>query len=330
MKFIVASDIHVHKYRAFNQDNRRLKNSMRLLDELWELAHKHNAALLIAGDLFNNMQLMHTEVIVAVTESFRKNAVKYPKVTCLLISGNHDYATKNFYGRPAVSGVLTLVGLADNIMLIDNSRLRMDGVSVFGLPYYEYREDLDNALDDLASVPKCDTNIDILLMHQTIGFGHDLVPDDIDPEDPRFEAFDMVFNGHIHTYSKINPKFYNVGSPIHRDAGDIGKAKGVLLYDSTTGKVNKIILKGYPEYRKVSESDEIPEIWKDDYVIVVPNPIEVTPEEEEIRENFSPVKKSREELLTSYIDIKFRDTDPEFGKKVFEYMPKLLSHEVEV
>ncbi len=329
MKFIVASDLHIHKYKSFNQNNRRLDNLIRLVHKLWDMANMRGATLLIAGDIFNNMQLIQTEVVVATLNAFRENANMYPDVDCIIISGNHDFAQKNFFDKPAVSGVQALDGLANNISIIDNGEWDMHNTHVFGLPYYEYKEDLVKALTELSNKANFTKGKKILLMHQSIGFGNDLVPDDIDPEDNLFAYFDMVFNGHIHTGSKINDGFYNVGSPIHRDANDIGKVKGVIFYDTDKG-VERIELPGYPQYRYLPAGQTCPDEWLGDYVLDLPVEIEVAPEEQEIREGFDHTRNSRGNLINNYINIKMVSEEPEFAKRIISYGAKLLSHAIEV
>ena len=165
----------------------------------------------------------------------------------------------------------------------------------------------------------------ILIMHQTVGFP--MVPDDIDPRHPLFDSFDMVFNGHIHQYSKVNARFINVGTPIHRDAGDIGQEKGYLIYDIETGKYERVITEGYPVFRKVEEGgDPIPEEWKDDYIMWVPKAIEVTPEGKEIQENFNHNKVPRTTLLNNYLDMKVTEESELNKGDVFNYGNKLMEY----
>lgn len=325
MKFIIASDLHFHKYRAFNQNNRRLHKLVQVVDELFVTANEHGANILIPGDLLNNMQTVHVEAMEAVTDIFTRMTSKYPDIFVFIISGNHDYATKNLYDRPAVSAISTIARLSDKILHIDNTYWNCGDSCIYGLPYYEYREDLDKALDDLVEQASERDGKSILLMHQTIGFGHDLVPDDIDPDDPRLKKFDMVFNGHIHKHQKIRDGFYNVGSPIHRDAGDVGQDKGFLLYDTDMTEVDRIILDDYPKFRKLPAGEDIPEGWERDYIIEIPADIEVSVEEEQVQKMFDHNKVTREELLENYLSLK----KPPEGldmKKVTAYGHKLLSY----
>ena len=323
---IVCSDIHAHKYRAFNQDNRRLNNIISLIEDLYDAADGDDGYVLFCGDLFNNMQLIHTEVIDRVTEVFQKCTKKHPKVKWIMISGNHDYATKNFIEKPAISAVNALARVSDNVLVIDNGRYSGDDFVVHGVSYYDNPEHFKLALADVskAAAKGQSGKSHYLLMHQTVGFA-DLVPDDIDPRDPLFDPFDLVFNGHIHAHSVVNAKFINVGSPLHRDAGDIGKEKGVLLLDAKSGKFVRIVL-DYPVYRKLDEGEEIPEEWKDDYIVWMPKQIEVTIEEQEIAEKFDHNRVSRDELLSNYIKLKLDPENPKQAKRIISYGKKLLSH----
>ena len=330
-KFLIVSDIHVHKYKAFNQDNRRLTNLIRLLKDIWICANEQNAVILFCGDMFNNMQLIQTEVVDAVTKLFEDMSKEYPNVTWLMISGNHDYATKNFYERPAVSALSSLARVSANVLILDNRSWSGSDCMVYGVPYYEYEEGLVKAMEDVSRAAEMDGHkYKILLMHQILGFGHELVPDDIDPADILFEPFDMVFNGHIHTHSELGPNFYNVGSPVHRDAGDIGQSKGFLLLTVPDNKVERILTEGYPEFRQLPAGQPLPIEWEGDYIIDVPEEIQVAPEEQEIREQFNHTKKSRAELLNNFTTIKLANKPKKFQKAVATYGAKLLHDEVEV
>lgn len=316
MKVIIASDIHAHKYRSFNQDGRRLGNIINLIEELFGLADEHKADIWIPGDLFNTMQTIQTEAMVAVTHTFKKMGEQYPGVMVIIISGNHDYATRNTIETPAISAIQTLAMVSDNVVCIDNRSIGGGGDLVHGVPYYDNPEEFKVAL---GKVEIEEGAANYLLMHQQVGFDQDFAPDDIDPDDPLLEKFAMVFNGHIHTHSQLSPKFVNVGTPLHRDAGDIGKDKGVLLFDTETDTFEQIIL-NYPQYRRLDEGEEVPEGWEDDYIEWVPKQIEVELEEQEIQENFDHAKCSREEILDNYLQLK--DSSP----AIVKYGKELLSH----
>lgn len=323
MKVIIAGDIHAHKYRSFNQDGQRLGNIIQLIEELFELAHKYSADIWLSGDLFNTMQLIQTETVVAVTSVFNRMGKKYPTVKVITISGNHDYATRNSIEKPAVSAIDALAELSDNVVLIDNKSYTGDGFVVHGVPYYDDPKDLRTALG-MVLHPARDKHF--LLMHQSVGSGIDMVPDDIDPKDLLFTPFDMIFNGHIHGHSNVTKNFINVGSPLHRDAGDIGKDKGVLLFDTTTLEVERILL-NYPQYRKLDEGAEVPEEWKDDYIVWVPKQIEIAVEEEEIREKFDHANVTKEGMIENYIKIKLTGEPGKLnGKRIYEYGKTLLDY----
>lgn len=307
MKVVITGDVHAHNYRNFDQDGRRLGNTIRLLEELWDKAAELNGILAIVGDIFNNMQTVSTQAMVSLTELFTRKSAEHKDTLVLLISGNHDMATKNLPNNPAISSVHALADLADNINCIDlGDYLDPSGFVIAGVPYYPNPDDFSAMLSHVTNNLPRDAEKRYLLMHQTVGF-MDLVPDDIDPEDPLFDSYDAVFNGHIHKGSQVTQKFYNVGSPIHRDAGDIGQDKSYLILDTDTNEVERVYTTGYPVFRQIEEGEEIPEDWADDYVKIIPKQIEVSVDEEEIREQFDHNRVSREELLNNFVSMKLDD-----------------------
>ena len=321
MKAVILSDPHFHSYRAFNQDGRRLKNIARVVEEAWDKAAELNGMLWIPGDIFNNHQVISTQAAVIVIELFKRKAKQHPNVTVLFISGNHDYATKNMYDKPAVSAVHALVELSNNVVCLDNGVYNGGDFDVYGVPYYPDPADLHKAI---GSIILGDFGTKILLIHQTVGIGISLVPDDIAANDPLFDGFDAVFNGHVHTYSKVNAKFYNVGTPIHRDAGDIGKDKGYLIFDTESGEVERVITTGYPVFRKVPDNQSVPPEWDEDYILFVPAQIEVTLEEKEIRDRFDHNRLSRAELLKNYLAGKdSNDQHYKYGNELLAHADKL-------
>lgn len=341
MKIVIISDPHAHKYRAFNQNGKRLSNVVDAIEEAWDLAAKqavgmdsripkdvYPGLLLIPGDIFNNHQTVSTDVMVELVKLFTRKSAQYENVDVVMISGNHDQSTKNLYNAPAISAVHALAELADNIYCVDNGYYSGDDFHIFGVPYYPEEEDLRKAILDVNGTAKA-IQIDggnkvYLTMHQTVGFDQDLAPDDIDPKDPLLTPFDMVFNGHIHTHSIVSERFINVGTPLHRDAGDIGKDKGILIFDTATDTFERIIL-DFPQYRRVVEGDPIPEEWENDYIQIEPKQIEVKVEEREIKENFNQHTKSKTDLVSNYVANRVDDKD-EKAKKIRKYGEKLLSY----
>ena len=262
-KIAIYSDIQIHNYKSFGSGTSRLDNCLRCLEEIYERSHAMGIELILfAGDMHDTFGVITVQTLNKTVEAWLRIAKKYPKIVTLAISGNHDMASKNLLGSPCVS-VLDYISnlIPSNFRIIDNACIHWDNVTVAGVPYYEYKEHFATMLADASSnaqLVREQLNRDniILLTHQTPkGIGNDMIPADTNPADPEYKAFDFVFNGHIHKHQQITTNYWNVGSPLHRDAGDIGQEKGFLVLDLDTNKVSRVILTGYPEFKRISATD---------------------------------------------------------------------------
>lgn len=277
---IVTSDIHIHQYKAFNEGGRRLRNGIAYLDYLFELAHTNKIKyILMPGDLFNNMQIIATSVVNEVSICLKNNFDSYPEIKIIAISGNHDYGTKNLIDAPGDSALRHLEAIfPDNFVLLDypdNELVFMTNNKnvIWGIPYYEYPEHFREVLQKTAEYLNLKKNYNVfLLMHQVVASGLP-IEDHIEATDPLFDNFDFVFNGHIHDNQQVTDKFINVGSPMHRDASDIGKKKGFWIVD-LDDPVNTISFKDitdrYPQFIHKNAGEELTEWEKQQYIILVP------------------------------------------------------------
>jgi len=251
MKALIFGDLQVHDYKKYNEDGERLYICLDVLQDLFGVADEEQAdAILFVGDLFDQPKHLLTLVINTVTDAFSDMFKKYPHIQFFAISGNHDHADKNLIHAAATSTLTWLDRVFDNFIVIDNGAMEFkDGTRVYGIPYYKRIEDFIEVANSFDS----STSRSILLMHQTPeGIFNEHIPADIDPEHECFDTFDHIFCGHIHQYQKISKKFYIVGSPLARDAGERDEEKGYLMYDH--GKVTRHVLEGYFE---IPESEEI-------------------------------------------------------------------------
>ena len=234
------------------------------------------------------MQIISTQVVNASIACFNRNFKRYPEIKLIAISGNHDDSNKNLIDSPAVSALEHLAEIfPDNFILLDEfkSHFATDGGNIIvGLPYFEYPEHFRSALDNLDAwldekEPETKNTLQellggrlILLMHQTVASGLP-IEDDIEATDPLFDNFDFIFNGHIHDGSQVTDKFINVGSPMARDAGDIGKKKGFWIVD-LDDPVNTISFKDitdkYPQFLYKTVGEPLTEWEKQQYVIFQP------------------------------------------------------------
>lgn len=274
---IVTSDIHIHKYKQFNEDNRRLKNGIAYLDYIFNFASVNAINyILLPGDLYNLMQIVSTEAEDAIVMCLQKNFNRYPLIRIVAISGNHDQANKNLLDTPATSALQHLAIVFDSFYLLDNIRpfITQRGNYIYGIPYYEYPEHFKTVLAGIRETVQrtvSPSNRMYLLMHQVVASGLP-IEDHIEPDDPLFANFDTVFNGHIHDGGEITDKFINVGSPMHRDLGDLGKRKGfwVLDLDDPSSVSFKDITDKFPQFIRKTEGQLLTEWEAQQYVVWTP------------------------------------------------------------
>jgi len=286
---IIFSDLHVHAYKQFNENGRRLKNGIAFLDYIFKMANANDIKyIFMPGDLHNLMQIVSVKAVNAVVKCLKANFELYPNITLVAVSGNHDYSEVNLLDRPAESALEHLNEIFSNFMLLDNGCMSFGNIKIHGLPYYEHAEHFRVTLEKTQN--KIDnTMVNILLMHQTVASGLP-IEDDIQPDDYLFKNFSMIFNGHIHNCEQITEKFINVGSPIHRDAGDIGKQKGFWVVDlnNPTETISfKDITDKFPQFIHKTVGEELTEWESQQYVIWVLNTTTENVSEVELSEKFS-------------------------------------------
>jgi DNA repair exonuclease SbcCD nuclease subunit len=301
-KAIVFSDLHVHNYKQFNEGGRRLKNGIAFLDYIFKLADANEIrTILMPGDLFDKMQIMSTKVVVAVADCFKRNNELYPNIMVIATSGNHDFAETNLIDSPAESALEYLTKLFNFNLLGYTGSTHFGDIHIYAIPYFEHKEHFRQALEETIKYVEFPEDINILLMHQIVGSGLP-IEDDIEPTDPLFDNFDMIFNGHIHEGQQLTDKFINVGSPMARDRGDIGKAKGFWIVD-LDNPVETIAFKDistkFPRFIEKTVGEELTEEDKENYVVWIPAPVADTVKNAKLAEKFSTSLKSSD-ILTNY------------------------------
>jgi DNA repair exonuclease SbcCD nuclease subunit len=290
-KAIIFSDLHVHNYKQFNENGRRLKNGIAFLDYVFKLADANGIKIiLMPGDLFDKMQIMATKAVNAVAVCLKTNFDKYPDINFIAISGNHDMAEVNLIDKPAESALEYLSAIFPQFWLFDgNGNMCSGNYQIIGVPYFEHKEHFRQALERAISYLEPGYKNHILLMHQTVGSGLP-IEDTIEPTDPLFDNFSLILNGHIHESQQLTDKFINVGSPMARDRGDIGKAKGFWIVD-LDNPVETIAFKDistkYPQFVEKYIGEELTDWEKEQYVIYIPAPIADSVKDAKLAEKFS-------------------------------------------
>jgi len=246
MKSIWFTDLHIHNYKRFDVNGSRLKNCLSVLDDVFEAAEEMDALEIFhAGDLFDQQKHLPTVVINETVKKFTELFLKYPDILFISISGNHDFATKNLYNQQGVSAQEFLATIFQNFVLLDNDFIDTGSKKVHGVPYYEYAQDFYKAIEGVEA--------DILMIHNTPeGITNKNIHTDFDPK--VLDRFPRVMCGHIHDRQVIRKGFTILGTPLHRDLGDVGQQKGIYVYDSEEDKLQFCPLE-YPEFGYDNESE---------------------------------------------------------------------------
>jgi DNA repair exonuclease SbcCD nuclease subunit len=274
---VFFTDLHINRYTQFSQHHDRLKDCLKVIDDVFKYAIHYEAnTILFGGDLGDLPKWVYVDVIDALMGRFVKWFTKCPHITLYAISGNHDHSTKNYFDKPAKTFLGVFVkAFPGNFILLDND---FNGC-VMGIPYYEHKTCFDTALEDMHSravaiKKKQGTESKLtLLIHQTPeGIYNSIIKADTSPSDPRYKVFDLVLCGHIHRKQIISPKFIVGGNPLHRDLGDIGDEKGIWLLDlaDPVNTIEFISRKGrYPEFVRVKPEDITEDMHHTSFVVPV-------------------------------------------------------------
>lgn len=283
---IAFFDLHVNKYNQFSDKHDRLKDCLKVIDDVFKYAAHYEAeTILFGGDMGDLPKWVYIEVINGILSRFDKGFKKYPNVVVYAISGNHDHNKKNYWDNPA-NTILTVLATAfpERFILIDNKFALNESADasrytmVCGIPYYENKSCFDKALDAMhekvlqvkRQYKKCKVT---LLIHQTPeGIYNKHIKADTSPADPRYDVFDLVMCGHIHKPQRITDRFVVGGNPLHRDLGDVGDDKGIWLLDlaNPVKSLEFISRKGrYPEFLKVKSEHITEEMQQANFIIPI-------------------------------------------------------------
>lgn len=314
MKFTALTDLHIHNYKRFDKSGSRLNNCLDVIQDVFSYNDENDIEYtLFSGDLFDSEKTLPTIVVNNTIKVLKNMFDQHPKQKWICISGNHDYATKNLIGTKAETALSHLALIfPGRFILIDNHfHNEKYEIMVTGIPYFEYKEHFIEKLQEVSE--KCseeyhetysdeDPTImipNILMIHQTPKNSNPMIPFDIEATDPLFDNYDLIICGHIHKREKLSPKFWLVGSPIHKSLEDEGEEKGFMVFD-TEDLLNPefIYLEDYPHFRRSSNPDDL-DGDSGDFIIPI---VEVEEEDNDHNvENFSTSLKNTD-LVKNYWD----------------------------
>lgn len=258
MQGLVLADLHAHPHRAHatykDGMNSRLRDTLRILDHVIEVAKGNCGFVAIAGDLF------HVSPPYAEAFNYLHEKISELGSICsvVMIAGNHDLRQVYYSGDPAdipflkfreIPGVAVL-GIDRDVVMVHNDE------EYFGIYGYHHQR-----LDTLkAKVAKAtDESAAICLIHQEVAgakVNGYVFPDGVDPSD--FDSrFRFTFCGHIHQPQRISDRFVVPGSPLHLNFGDSGD-RGFWLVD-TTAETVEMIQTTFPRFITLAPNEEQPD-----------------------------------------------------------------------
>lgn len=250
---IAVSDIHLHRWKIFNEDNRRTMAAFNFLKHLKE--KYPDTPLLFSGDLFQG------EVGPILLTLAIKNW-PYNKDNFFGVSGNHDQEEKSTIDNPTTSMVTFFDSIGLLTSLDFNSNLINNNTRVWGIPYLTYNKGFVETIKDFET--KLDPHFNnILLIHTDLHGALDTDGREVGSVEnlPKelgklFKSFDLVLSGHIHKPQEIIPGVVMIGSPYEQRKSDSESVLGYWeIYKDFTCKFKPY--RKAPRFRFYDE-DELP------------------------------------------------------------------------
>jgi DNA repair exonuclease SbcCD nuclease subunit len=308
-KFAVFSDTHLNNYKQYDKDGSRLDNSLESIRDIFKHCDKHGIDLILfTGDLYHLHKYIPTQVVNKTITLFDEVFNEFENIQFLAINGNHDYDSKNLAGRNSAEGALNhLQTVFKNFWVIDNdfvqnTMIGTAGLTVHGIPYYDYKEDFKTVLTNTKN-NITQNNFNVLMIHQTPDGLIDFpIPSDCDPVKD-FTEFDLVLCGHIHTRRKMSNNFWLVGSNLAQNFSDPIEDRGFMVFDVKKGVEPKVefIKLDYPKFLTVREKDK--DKYPNDYLKILPNLEDIAIEVKltDVEAKFE-VSTGKGELLKNYAE----------------------------
>ena len=305
MKILVTSDWHIHNFSDFSVNDSRMENIFSAIRDMFIYADNNSiSTILFCGDLVERQNTTPIKVTLEILKFFRTMFRTYPDITIIGISGNHDLGEKSVLSNCSnlVSWVKIMGGdFPNNFRCIDNDNYFRNNTNYFGIPYLEYKEDYDKALQAKYEEAKLSSGATkILMIHQTPDLPGMNIPMDTDPNDPRYSIFTHVFCGHIHKRMSLTENFDLIGTPLQHsfDEGGLQVENGFIEYDLST-KEKKYINLDYPKFVEIKEGQNRPDNC---YVRILPTFTATTTIDAVQREKFAQ-STNREDIVKSYFEV---------------------------
>lgn len=258
---IAFSDLHIHNFKAFNHNGRRLSNCISVLEDIGKTAEEHNVPVLFPGDLIHNPKVIENNTLFQLISGYKNFLYKVP---FFAINGNHDMSQKNTINHKSRSYLDTMDVIFPNFQNISMDYVKYDDMVVFGIPYLNGNIGFKRKIKEFVKIAKEYPNEKkILLFHgdwpgavnsheyeikDTEGLPKNL--------DNYLKAFDLVLCGHIHLPQKLGKNVWMLGSPQHQNWGDRNAEMGYwLIYRYRDPEF--VYLDKYPKFREYQKGELI-------------------------------------------------------------------------
>lgn len=261
MKIAVFTDLHAHPFPNYsyvlpNGLNSRLVDAVTCIKQIRRYCvAKEVDLVLFGGDLFHERKHVVTQAFNAVYEQMASFVTA--GIPLVMIHGNHDQADKE--GRHhSIHTMRSFATVIDEPSFIRVAGASGSEITLFAVPYVEEAEHLKGVLK--AEIDREEEIPNIFLGH--IGLkgakaGADFIyrnPAECSIDDIDCGKFDVGFLGHFHMRQKVSDNFYYVGAPMQHDWGDVGQARGFMVYDTDTKLVTFVKLNA-PRFEQLTMDD---------------------------------------------------------------------------
>jgi DNA repair exonuclease SbcCD nuclease subunit len=256
---IITGDWHIHKWKQFNQNNRRLKSNLDLFRLLGSKAKELDVPIIFTGDLFENAKQLHNSVITQSIKTYKKE-IESKGVKFFAISGNHDQEEQNTINHHSSSYLEAFDEAFQSFKFLDKCIGYNKRLEIHGIPYLTGNVGFKELVRKIRKIPKTRT-IRILVIHTDLHGalstdGRETGTTENIPKDlgKFFKGFDLVVSGHIHKPQIIVPNHvYMIGAPQQQNRGDKNCQMGYwILYDNLK---MKFIPTYYPMFIEISEDE---------------------------------------------------------------------------
>lgn len=242
MKIVVASDFHADLYTDYVKpaelkygNNDRFKHQMEVLNEVYDIAERNDACVVLNGDLYNQRMAI-SPIVFTNVENIIKN--RSEAVTTYINVGNHDQQDNTTIPANSVNSLSSPhVHVANTV----NSYTLEDGSAIILVPYSEDVEWLKKNIKQVVDSVTENTDNVVEFAHVGVqgsvqGRWNHRLGGAFSLSDLQEDKVKAVVLGHYHKRQDLSEKTFYVGNTVPMNHNDDGATKGVYLVDTITGE----------------------------------------------------------------------------------------------